>query len=149
MTFRTIPSLVAVFMLLAGGSLWAADKCCEGTSTCTCPISGGPIDKSVSVDYKGGKVYFCCGGCISKFKSETAKYAVQANQQLVATGQAKQIACPLTGKPAKASTALKVGGVDVCFCCGGCRGAVAKADAAKQCEMCFGEKFDKAFKVAK
>ena len=41
----------------------------------TCPVMAGkPIDKAVSIDYQGKKVYFCCPGCIDKFKAEPEKY---------------------------------------------------------------------------
>ena len=58
----------------------ATTKAVGGTSTTsavtqtTCPIMGGKIDKSVSADYQGKKVYFCCGGCIKKFEAEPDKY---------------------------------------------------------------------------
>jgi YHS domain-containing protein len=32
-----------------------------------CPIMGGEIDKSVYVDYKGKRIYFCCPGCKEPF----------------------------------------------------------------------------------
>ena len=40
----------------------------------TCPVMGGPIDKSVYVDYKGKRVYFCCAGCPETFKQDPEKY---------------------------------------------------------------------------
>jgi len=39
-----------------------------------CPVMGGDIDKSVFVDYEGQRVYFCCPGCIGKFKADPATY---------------------------------------------------------------------------
>ena len=39
-----------------------------------CPVMGGDIDKSVYVDYKGRRVYFCCAGCEKKFLAEPEKY---------------------------------------------------------------------------
>ena len=35
-----------------------------------CPISDEPVDKSVFTEYKGRKVYFCCQGCLDKFKKK-------------------------------------------------------------------------------
>jgi YHS domain-containing protein len=58
----------------------AAAQIGGGTSTTspvaqtTCPIMGKPIDKAVSADYQGQKVYFCCAGCIDKFKAAPEKY---------------------------------------------------------------------------
>ncbi|MEN8126995.1 MAG: efflux RND transporter periplasmic adaptor subunit [Planctomycetota bacterium] len=39
-----------------------------------CPIMGNPINKDVFVEYKGKKVYFCCGGCDEAFLKEPEKY---------------------------------------------------------------------------
>lgn len=116
----------------------------------TCPISGKAINKSVAVDYAGGKVFLCCPGCTGAFKKNTAKYAVKANHQLAATGQAKQAKCPLTGGNCNPDTATEVAGVKVSFCCGGCKGKVAKASSDDQLQLLFGDKaFAKGFKVAK
>jgi len=124
----------------------AAEKKCSAT----CPISGKAVNKSVAVDYKGGKVFLCCPGCTGAFKKNTAKYATKANLQLVATGQAKQAKCPLTGGKCNPDTATDVAGVKVCFCCGGCKGKVTKAKGDEQIELLFNDKaFAKAFKVAK
>ena len=40
----------------------------------TCPVMGGPIDQKVFTDYNGRRVYFCCPGCIGKFKQDPDKY---------------------------------------------------------------------------
>ena len=40
----------------------------------TCPVMGNPIDKSVYVDYKGKRVYFCCSMCPATFKQDPEKY---------------------------------------------------------------------------
>lgn len=115
-----------------------------------CPISGGDISKDASVEYKGGKVYFCCNGCPAKFEKDQAKYATKANHQLAVTGQVEQVGCPLSGGKLDPSTKLKVCGIDVCFCCSHCKDKVAKASEKEQCEMVFGDKaFDKAFKAKK
>ena len=39
-----------------------------------CPVSGDPIDKNVSIDYQGKKVYFCCKACIAPFNADPNKY---------------------------------------------------------------------------
>lgn len=33
-----------------------------------CPVMGGPVNKEYYADYKGVRVYFCCEGCIYRFK---------------------------------------------------------------------------------
>lgn len=133
--------------VLAGAAL-AGDQ--PKAPSITCPVSGGPASKDVSADYRGGQVCFCCPGCIPKFQQDPTKFAVKANLQLAATGQAVQKACPLTGGKVNPATAIKVGGVSVGFCCGRCKGKVAEADAKSQLDMVFSNKaFDKAFTVKK
>ena len=101
-----------------------------------------------AVEYKGGKVYFCCQNCPKAFAKDTAKFATKANTQLVATGQAKQKACPFSGEDVDPNTKIKVSGVEVGFCCDMCK---AKAEASKDAaELIFNDKaFDKGFKVGK
>lgn len=115
-----------------GGGHWAVgqDKM-EGVA---CPVMAQATAKSTkSADYRGGKVYFCCDKCLNAFQTEPEKYAVNANRQLVQTGQFEQVACPITGNPVNSAQTEEVGGVPVSFCCGGCKGRVANAadDAAK------------------
>jgi len=111
-----------------------------------CPVMGGKIDKTVSAEHRGGKVYFCCAGCIEKFTKDKAKYEAKANAQLVLTGQARQKGCPLSGGKVDPAVKLEVDGVPVGFCCEGCQGKVKKASADKQRDMVFGEEgFEKAF----
>lgn len=45
-----------------------------------CPVSGKEIDISKSVEYKGKKVYFCCGNCPAAFKKEPEKYLAKLPQ---------------------------------------------------------------------
>jgi len=41
----------------------------------TCPVMAGqPIDKSLSVDYKGKRIYVCCEDCLAKLKKNPEKY---------------------------------------------------------------------------
>jgi len=125
-------------------------KCCaKSDAALKCPISGGKISKEAAADYKGGKVYFCCPGCIGKFKEEKAKYEAKANEQLVQSGQFEQIGCPLSGGKVNPETKIKICGIDVGFCCNGCQGKVKSASAEKQCETVFVKGFDKAFALKK
>ena len=39
-----------------------------------CPVMGAKIDKNVSYVWNGERVYFCCPGCIGKFKKDPKKY---------------------------------------------------------------------------
>ncbi len=147
---------LSVALAIAGAGFLVADdqepaKCGAGKSECAlkCPISGGAASKDASVAYKGGKVSFCCPGCIPKFKENTAKYQAKANEQLVLSGQFKQVGCPLSGGKVNPSTKIKVCGIDVGFCCNNCQAKVKKAAAEKQCEMVFIKGFDKAFALNK
>lgn len=101
------------------------------------------------VEYKGGKVFFCCQNCPKAFSKDPAKHAAKANHQLVATGQAKQGACPLSGQAVDDSKSITVNGATVKFCCPNC---LAKAESADdKVELLFSDKaFEKGkFAVAK
>lgn len=114
-----------------------------------CPVSGEEVSGGTSIDYKGAKLAFCCADCVKKFEKEAAKFEAKANAQLVATGQAKQKACPFTGKPVKSDVALSVAGSTVQFCCPGCKGKVAKAGKDEQVQLVYGKSFDKGFEITK
>ncbi len=136
-------------LVLSATGAFSADKA-DSPAKLLCPVSGQSIDKSVSSDYGGGKVCFCCTKCKAKFDADNAKFATKANLQLAASGQAKQTACPLTGDALEAATKVKVGGVEVQFCCDDCKAKVAAAKPEEQIQMVFGSKpFGKGFKVAK
>ena len=36
----------------------------------TCPVSGEPVSKDKFVEFEGRKVYFCCDGCVEKYKKD-------------------------------------------------------------------------------
>ncbi len=136
--------IVAVLML---ATAYAADAIkLDGIN---CLVAGNkPAKAETGVDYKGGKVFFCCMNCPKAFAADKAKFAAKANFQLAATKQAKQVKCPLSGEDVDSSQSVKVSGVEVAFCCDMCKG---KAEAEKdQVAFLFNDKaFDKAFKVAK
>lgn len=50
------------------------------TSQTKCPVSGKAIDASKSVEYKGKKVYFCCGNCPAAFETDPAKFEAKLPQ---------------------------------------------------------------------
>ena len=115
-----------------------------------CPISGRKVNTSATAEHNGGTIYFCCGKCVKAFNADPSKHATKSNYQLVASGQAKQQACPITGKPSKAETAIEVGDakVSVAFCCKRCKAKASGATGDDQLAMLFGEKaFEKGFKV--
>ena len=144
---KTRAWVAAASVVLLTASLFAADAIkLEGV---TCVVAGNkPAKAGTEVDYKGGKVFFCCMNCPKAFAKDTAKFAEKANIQLVVTKQAKQVKCPMTGKDVNPEVKVKVAGVDVNFCCEGCQGKVSEAKGAEQVTLIFADKpFDKAFKV--
>jgi hypothetical protein len=105
------------------------------------------VVETKSVDYKDGKVYFCCGRCVKKYSGSPAKFETLANHQLVASGQYHQIGCPISGGDVDDDQTVVVGGVTVKLCCEKCKAKVegAASEEAK-IELVFGKKrFDKAF----
>lgn len=143
--------LVSAFAVLAvaGATVLAEDIKLDGIK---CVVAPRPASATKSADFKDGKVYFCCGNCAGKFAEDSKPFATAANMQLVATKQYAQKACPLSGGPLNADTAIKVGDVEVSFCCNNCKGKVAGTEGKEQLELVFGEKaFEKAgfAKVAK
>lgn len=146
MKTRAVISLAIATLLTA--TLYGADK--PNLEKAKCPVSGKEVVADSGVDYKGAKVYFCCENCPKAFAKDTAKYAAKANQQLVVTGQAKQVKCPLAGKDLNPATKISVAGTDVCFCCNNCKGTASNLTGDAQIEKVFGDKaFEKGFEVVK
>jgi len=134
---KTRMILSALALALVFGARLVADD--DAKSEAKCPVSGKAINKEVSVDFEGAKVYFCCPGCPGAFNKDTEKFAAKARHQMVETGELKQIHCPITHKDMKEGTELEVEGVSVAFCCNNCRGKVEKMDADEQVAACFGK----------
>lgn len=134
-------------------SVYAADAIkLEGVKCVMNPKA--PVKEDKFVAYKGGKVFFCCANCPKAFEAKVKEdklVAAKGNQQLIATGQAKQEKCPFTGGPAKEGTEVSVNGATIKFCCNNCQGKAKKLEGDEQTLALFGdEAFDKAvFKVAK
>ena len=130
--------VVAVVAIAADGVKLEGVKCIMAASK--------DAKEANAVDYKGGKVFFCCQNCPKAFAKDPAKHAAKANNQLVATSQAKQTACPFSGQPVDASTKITVNGAEVAFCCDKCQGKAK--DSKEQVELIFNDKaFEKGFKV--
>ncbi len=114
-----------------------------------CPMSGAPVKEDKSVAHLDGKVYFCCEKCAAKFEADKDKFAAKANQQLVATKQYEQKACPMTGGALNKDTAIKVGEAEIAFCCTKCKGAAEGKKGDEQIELVFGKKAFEKGKFAK
>ena len=137
---KKVVSLMAM-LLVAGATVIAGEVDLEGVK---CIVAGSRAAKADKVaEYKEGKVYFCCGNCLGKFKKDAKPFAAKANKQLVSTSQFEQKACPFSGGDLNAETAIKVAGTKVAFCCNNCKGKAEKAEGDKQIELVFN---DKAFK---
>jgi len=130
-------------------SAYAADVKLDGVKCIMNPKADAKADKSV--EYKGGKVYFCCDNCPKAFEKDKEKHAAKANHQLVATAQAKQAKCPLSGGELNKDTEITINGAKVQFCCNMCKGKVEKASDTEKLDLVFSDKaFEKAeFKVEK
>ncbi len=139
--------LAAMVAVVAVGN---AEEAAEKVTKVKCPVAGKEIKISDAkvVSYKKADVYVCCGNCKAKMEKDVTKFAVKANHQLIQTKQAKQVKCPLAGKPADSTKTVKVGGIEVSFCCGNCQGKVAKAKGDEQLELVFSDAaFKKGFEV--
>jgi YHS domain-containing protein len=81
-----------------------------------CPVSSEPIDDKVFVEEKGNKTYFCCDGCLKKYRKEPAKYAAA-----LAVSFTYQTRCPVMGEEIDPTAFIKLkSGQSVFFCCDGC-----------------------------
>ena len=179
MRFQMLLPILALLALLAAPVIGTAEeeavkkecekceKCeegkkCEKCSECLlsslkCPVSGKDIDKDVTATHHDGKVFFCCDHCLSAWNKDAAKdgekkFIAQANYQLVASKQAKQKGCPMSGNATKDATVIEVGAnkAKVSFCCGHCQENAEKKEGADQIAMLFSEKaFANAFTLVK
>ena len=135
---------VLAVLAVASVTVIAGEVDLEGVK---CVVAPRKASADKSAKYREGEVYFCCGGCQGKFESDSKKFAVKANHQLVATKQYEQKKCPFSGGDLNPETAIKVAGTKVAFCCDGCKGKVAgEKDEEKQLKMVYSDKaFEKGF----
>ena len=91
MVKRIVSVIVVMGMAVLGTSVYAMMGCSMGGGHSAhaeevaaekadaivnkiCPITGDPVDKNITYEYKG-KVYgFCCPMCIEEFKKDPEKY---------------------------------------------------------------------------
>jgi YHS domain-containing protein len=123
----------------------------DEAKTCKCPVTGEKVvvgEAEASSEYRNATVYLCCDECKGKFEADPKKFATKANMQLVSTGQAMQVKCPISGHPLDAAQSIVVDKVKVSFCCEDCKGEAVAAEGDKQLALLFGdEAFTKAFTV--
>ncbi len=131
-------SLCPAMLLVAGGLKAAKEESATKEFKATCPVSGKAAGESHMVTLKNGeKVYFCCDHCPEAFKKNPKKYELQVRRQLLETGQIKQVACPLTGKPVNKDTMVDVGATQVGFCCDKCQAKYNKASDQEKLKLLF------------
>lgn len=141
---------MAAVAVVAGATAWAAEKVEVKLEGVKCVVAPRAAKADNSVDYKEGKVFFCCANCPKKFTASPEKFTEKANMQLVATGQYEQKKCPLSGGKLNPETTVKVGDAEVTFCCNNCKGKVEAADDKEKLTLVFSEKaFEKAGFVPK
>ncbi|MBC8353244.1 MAG: hypothetical protein H8E66_14700 [Planctomycetes bacterium] len=151
MKARSLFTAVASIAVLATTLYAAKEIKLEGIKCVMNPKAAAKATKTV--DYKGGKVFFCCDNCpkgfAKKLEAGDKVVAAKGNAQLVSTGQAKQVKCVFTGGALK--TKLTVAGATVQFCCDNCKGKAAKLEGDAQLLAVLGdEAFKKGgFKVGK
>lgn len=123
----------------------------DGVKCIINPKAAAKADKSADQD--GGKVFFCCGNCSKKFvegSKDNEALRAKARGQMVATGQFKQVKCPIAGRPINPAQKVSVAGVEVGLCCGGCKAKATKAKGDAQLQLVLGDKaFKKGFATAK
>jgi YHS domain-containing protein len=147
---RTFSGLM-VLGLLVGATAWAADEGKIDLEKIKCIVaSGKAANPEKSAEFEKGKVFFCCDGCKGKFEQDKEKYAAKGHQQLVATKQYKQKACPFSGGDVDPAKTTKINGVEVGFCCGNCLAKAEGVEGDEQVELVFGKKsFEKGFELVK
>ena len=145
--FGMVAACVAALVIAGAGN---AEEAKDKVTSVKCPVAGKEIKiaDGKTVSYKKAEVYVCCNNCKAKLEKDPAKYSTKANHQLILTSQAKQVKCPLAGKPVNAAQKVKVAGIEVGFCCGNCKGKVAKAKGDDQLALVFSDAaFKKGFEV--
>jgi len=142
---------MALVAAISGSQAADSDKKAKVTKV-KCVVAGKEIAiaDAKTVAYKGAEVYVCCGNCKAKMEKDAAPFAAKANHQLVLTKQAKQVKCPLAGRPINKEQTVAVGGVKVGLCCGNCKAKLAGAEGDAQVNLAFSDAaFKKGFKVNK
>ena len=53
----------------------------EAELNAKCPISDDDADKTITKDYKGRTIAFCCDGCVEDFDKDPKKYVAKLEKQ--------------------------------------------------------------------
>ncbi len=118
-------------LLLAAAALLAAPAASAAKSEeqkptkkpqTTCPVMGGKINKKLSADYQGKRIYLCCAKCVDTFKKNPDKYIKKLEAQGVALASAgkPQITCPVMGGKINKKMSADYQGKRIYLCCAKC-----------------------------
>lgn len=92
----------------------------------TCPISSKPIDKKVSIEQDGQKIYFCSNSSLETYRKDAARYRGKLEASYT-----YQTICPVGGRTIDPTAFSDLpDGNRVYFCCRGCD-AKLRADPGK------------------
>ena len=47
-------------------------------------MPGNPVKEKFFVDYKGGRIHFCCRSCVKRFKKNPEKYWAKLHREVPA-----------------------------------------------------------------
>lgn len=84
----------------------------------TCPISGKPINTSISTEFRGERVFLCSERCILKFNSSPLTCLPSFHKQM--WPQAVQVKCPVLGGSPDSAVTVTFRDQHISFCCRGC-----------------------------
>lgn len=95
----------------------------KSAPTAQCLLMPEPIDPSVRVATDSGPAYFCCTGCIEKYKANPAKFSekLAAQQKELEKLPRTQVTCPISGEPIDNEVFVEKDGKKVHFCCKKCK----------------------------
>lgn len=113
-----------------------------------CPVNRSAVKRELHSDYGEGVLFFSDDEAMAQFDKKATSFAAEANYQLFLSGQAKQKACPVSGKPFDEDVFIQVKSKQVAF---ESRLAKVKIDRARpltKFKKIFGSSpFKKAFEV--
>jgi YHS domain-containing protein len=116
-------ALAAALMLIASACVMAADTpktdASKRVAQTLCPITGKAINKDISVDYKGKRVYFCSADCPAVFNKDPDKYIKEMEAKGI-TLDKLQTMCPVMGGKITKDSFADYKGQRVYFCCPMC-----------------------------
>lgn len=144
---RTLVWGIAI-LIVSTNLIWAESLDFPHPEAFVCPVTGAPADEAAHAAYRDGQVSFCCEHCMSAFKKNPNRFAAGANMQLMATGQAMQVACPISGETlgSRAEFVSSVRGVPVQFASAEAQERFLATPENEQVKLVFGNSaFDRGF----